>query len=388
MTDLENNQLNKFAKRERQRRVFSRGKLVFDRVKRSLNSRKKKVDVKNIEIPAAVAHTTLMKSKTVSPQRKLTFQAAFLAFLVFVISGVSDVSTFTAGAYDYSQSYLDSYFLPGEILIADNEGFLVKINPQTDTSTRQKLRDFAVHTVAQSETLSEISEIYGVKTDTIMWANGISNANRLRAGQQVSVPPIDGISYKVGSNDTVSAISKKYNIASDVIIAHNELDGDKLRKGERIFLPGAEPVYEAAPRIAQASGNYIQRDLTPSTAGPSVGRVFIFPTIGRITQGYRAGHYALDIANRASPTIWAAGAGTVTKIKYSNIGYGNHLVVDHGGGLQTLYAHFASINVSVGDSVDQGTPLGVMGTTGRSTGIHLHWEVMSGGVKQNPTNYY
>jgi murein DD-endopeptidase MepM/ murein hydrolase activator NlpD len=383
MTDL-----NKFAKRERQRRSFSTKKLLLARLKRYLTSRSSKKGQARIEIPAAQAHTTLMKRRAFSPQRKLTFQATFVAFVMFVLSGFSNVSGFTAGAVDYTEQYLDSYFLPGEVLIADDEGFLVKINPQTETSTRQKLRDFAVHTVASSETLSEIAEQYGVRTNTIMWANGISNANRLRAGQQLSVPPIDGISYKVSSGDTIDKIAKKYDIVSDIIIAHNELEDASLQRGQRIFLPGAEPVYEAAPQAVYTAGNYVQADLTPNNSAPAAGQIFIFPTTGRITQGYRPGHYAFDIANRASPTIWAAGAGTVEKVKYSNVGYGNHLVINHGGGLKTLYAHFASISVSVGDQVDQGTPLGVMGTTGRSTGIHLHWEVISGGIKQNPANYY
>jgi murein DD-endopeptidase MepM/ murein hydrolase activator NlpD len=133
--------------------------------------------------------------------------------------------------------------------------------------------------------------------------------------------------------------------------------------------------------------------LAGSTDAPTVGKVFIRPTRGIITQGYKRGHYALDIADASKPPVWAAGSGTVIKASSGTWGggYGNHVIIDHGNGMQTLYAHLDYLDVSNGDYVSQGAVIGRMGRTGRvygRTGIHLHFEVRKNGVKQNPAAYY
>jgi len=115
--------------------------------------------------------------------------------------------------------------------------------------------------------------------------------------------------------------------------------------------------------------------------------------MGSITNGYKAGHYAIDIADRSKPAVWAAGGGTVVKASSGTWGggYGNHVIIDHGNGVKTLYAHLDSLNVYDGQAVSQGDVIGIMGNTGRvygATGIHLHWEVIDNGVKKNPTLYY
>ena len=101
----------------------------------------------------------------------------------------------------------------------------------------------------------------------------------------------------------------------------------------------------------------------------------------------------MDIGDRSRPPVWAAGGGTIVKASSGTWGggYGNHVIVDHGGGLQSLYAHLGTLNVYKGQYVNQGDILGMMGNTGRVygvTGIHLHWEVRKNGVKHSPYNYY
>ncbi|KKS21623.1 MAG: Peptidase M23 family protein, partial [Candidatus Roizmanbacteria bacterium GW2011_GWC2_41_7] len=113
----------------------------------------------------------------------------------------------------------------------------------------------------------------------------------------------------------------------------------------------------------------------------------LFPTTGSITQQPVWYHMALDIANRAAPDVYAAEAGTVSLATCYQWGYGCHIIVDHGNGMQTLYAHLSSFYVSAGQSVGRGDALGRMGSTGRSTGTHLHFEVRNGGVAINPWNY-
>jgi murein DD-endopeptidase MepM/ murein hydrolase activator NlpD len=114
------------------------------------------------------------------------------------------------------------------------------------------------------------------------------------------------------------------------------------------------------------------------------GGTFIWPTSGKITQRYVWYHRGLDIANKSGPAIVAARAGRISAVIYGRYGYGNHVVVDHGDGYQTLYGHMNRIYVQANQQVSAGQALGQMGSTGRSTGTHLHFEVIRNGVKLNP----
>lgn len=334
------------------------------------------------------------------PQKKLLFQAVLLSMVALVATSITPGGTFTAASMTYSQEYIATYSLPGDVLVADEDGYLVKINPQTDDSSRIGLTDYAVHTVESGETLSVIAARYGVGIDTIKWENGVSNANTLRVGQKLLVPPVDGISYEVSGTDTLSKIAEKYEISTDAIIAQNGLESDVIAKGQDLFLPDARPINPPSTIVA---GNYIAPSVSrgnasavsaaPSSAAPAYGATFIYPTRGKITQGYHGGHYAIDIGDRSMPPIWAAGGGTIIKASSGTWGggYGNHVIIDHGNGLKSLYAHLDSLNVYEGQWVNQGDVLGIMGNTGRVygvTGIHLHWEVILNGVKQNPNNFY
>lgn len=134
-----------------------------------------------------------------------------------------------------------------------------------------------------------------------------------------------------------------------------------------------------------------------SASSPSNSASMIFPTEGKISAGFHTGHYAIDISNSNSPHIWAVADGTIMKVIADCVegnfscggGYGNHVIIDHGNGLHTLYSHLASINVKVGDPVHQGDILGKMGITGRVSDkdIHLHFEVHKNGVKEDPKKY-
>lgn len=325
------------------------------------------------------------------------FQAGVVAVTGILMSSITSAGTFSPVAMDYSDDYIESYSLPGDILVADESGYVVKVNPQTEQSNRVGLTDYAVHTVESGETLSVIAAAYGIDVKTIMWENNMGDANSLRIGQSLLIPPVDGIGYKVQSGDTLDKIASKYKIDVEKIIAQNGLDGSTIEKGQQIFLPGAVPI---APPVSVASGyrnvsgyTNVRVNAPSSDAIPAIGKMFIFPTHGGVTQGYSSAHYALDIADRSKPPIWAAAGGTVEKASFGTWGggYGNHIIVNHGNGVKTLYAHMSSLNVSVGDTVSQGDVIGIMGNTGRvygATGIHLHWEVIINGVRVNPYNYF
>jgi len=112
----------------------------------------------------------------------------------------------------------------------------------------------------------------------------------------------------------------------------------------------------------------------------------MWPTSGRISQRFSWYHPGVDIANSSNPQVSAAQSGTVVTVGWDGRGYGNYVVVDHGNGYRTLYGHMlnASIVVSLGSKVNQGQKLGIMGSTGRSTGTHLHFEIIGAKGKVDP----
>ncbi|PIZ76738.1 hypothetical protein COY05_00175 [Candidatus Peregrinibacteria bacterium CG_4_10_14_0_2_um_filter_38_24] len=334
----------------------------------------------------------------VAPQKRLLFQASVVSIVALAMTSITAGGNFTAASMMYQESYMESYITPGDVLVSDENGYIVKMNPITDSSSRVGLSDYAVHVVESGESLSVIAARYGLKSETIMWENHLANANSLRIGQSLRVPPVDGVSYTVKSGDTLDKIAKKYSISQDVIVAQNGLSTETLAKGQSVFLPNAKPINGdliagSTYRVSSVTRDIRAISAAPSNAAPAVGKIFIFPTRGKITQGYHSGHYAIDIADRSKPPIWSAASGTVIKASSGTWGggYGNHVIIDNGDGVQTLYAHMDSVSVSVGQHVNQGEVIGIMGNTGRVygiTGIHLHWEVMINGVKKNPINYY
>lgn len=324
--------------------------------------------------------------------------------LLFIVGSVTPMQANGLYAGEYGEYYVDTSAFQNGIL-SDGEGYLTKMNPQTHQGDRSSMTDNLTHTVKSGETLSVIANGYGLKTNTVLWANGLANANSLKVGQKLVIPPVDGVTHSVGSNESIDKIAEKYKVDAEAIQKQNGLLADAtVSAGDKIYIPDGKPI--APPRAAPARVGSSSRSvsgtsvavgapvaLADSTAAPAGGASFIFPTRGKITQGFHAGHYAYDIADVSKPPIWAAGAGTIIKASSGTWGggYGNHIIIDHGNGLKTLYAHMDYLSVGVGDYVTQGQVLGRMGNTGNvrgRTGIHLHWEVIKNGVKQVPGNYY
>ncbi|MCC7197337.1 M23 family metallopeptidase [Candidatus Peregrinibacteria bacterium] len=333
--------------------------------------------------------------------------------LLFVVASVSPVDALYGDAFativdpGVDMSELDS------ALMTDQEGYIAKINPQTDSGDRSTMNDHLVHVVSSGETVSTIAASYNLKSSTVLWENGLTNANSIRVGQQLLIPPVDGLTHKVGKGENVEKIAKSYSVDAEAIKKQNRLVASNLTVGQEVFIPGAKPLETDVPTVRTTPTRISSSSRSNSTAGTKTGgavlassddkpagdKPFIFPTRGSITQGFHKGHYAYDIANTSKPPIWAAGAGTVTKattgcgnVSYGcGGGYGNHVIIDHGNGLKTLYGHMEYLEVGVGDVVTQGQVVGKMGRTGNvrgRTGIHLHFEVIKNGVKQTPANYY
>lgn len=264
-------------------------------------------------------------------------------------------------------------------------------------------RDITTYIVKSGDTIGGIAQSQGVSLTTILTANGLTSRSYIRPGDELTILPVDGITHKVKSGDTVSRIARLYSAKSEDIIAQNKLknDGSDIVIGETLIVPGGRkaPTYVAPKRTVNKTTAIAQRfsqvAAPPASASTPAGSGYIWPANTRIiTQYYGWRHGGLDIAGKMGTAIYAAKGGTVTKASHPsggrcswNSGYGCYIVIDHGGGIKTLYAHNTKLFVNVGDRVSQGQTIALMGSTGRSTGPHLHFEVRVGGSRQNPLRY-
>lgn len=244
------------------------------------------------------------------------------------------------------------------------------------------------YTVQPGDTISEIAENFGITTNTILWENNLTSYSVVRPGDKLAILPTSGVEHKVASGETVASIAKKYDVAPEKIIDANLLgSADDIKIGENLIIPGGKKVAPAP--------TYVVRTITqPSVSAPIAPKVvatgnMIWPTeCRRISQYYGYRHTGADIACGFGKEIYAADDGTVTKAQAGwNGGYGTMITIDHGNGKQSLYGHLSTLFVKAGETVTQGQNIGLMGSTGRSTGPHLHFEVRSGGVRQNPLYY-
>jgi murein DD-endopeptidase MepM/ murein hydrolase activator NlpD len=249
------------------------------------------------------------------------------------------------------------------------------------------------YTVQPGDNVETIAQRFGVLPTTIVWSNSEveENPDLLRVGQELTILPVDGILYTVKANDTLSGIAERFKVKIEDIIRsplNNLSDGANLVPGMRIVIPGG--VKPFVPKVVRPQA---ARQPAPGRryVGPApsffASGAFAWPTRGYISQYFRTYHRGLDIANAIGTPIAASDGGYVTYAGWSNIGYGYMVQLDHGNGFSTLYAHLSQWYVSPGQSVARGQIIGAMGSTGNSTGPHLHFEIRYGGVPQNPLLY-
>lgn len=312
----------------------------------------------------------------------------------------------------YSSSFLNTSFfllvvtaiIAGPI-IAENNPFIsaieyereknnydatvVEYNPyeqSVGTDISNKGRDKVVaYTVQGGDTLAGIAKKFQVNTDTIKWENDLKS-DSIKPGQKLDIPPGIGIVHKVVSGDNIYNIAKKYKADAQTIVnwpfnEFGDYENFTLVPGQTIFVPNG------IPEQAQPLQNPNYSAIAQIQAGVKGTSNFIWPTSGAITQYPIWYHMALDIANASAPPVLAADTGTVVYSDCINWGYGCHIIIDHGNGYQTLYGHLQRRDVEAGQTVSQGQQIGQMGSTGRSTGTHLHFEIRTGGQLLNPLNF-
>ena len=261
----------------------------------------------------------------------------------------------------------------GEISIVGGTALLSESGPNgsladvgSDLNQHGRISVYVVH---EGDTLSQIAKMYGVTTNTIAWNNDIQRGV-IRPGQTLVILPISGIQHTVKKGDTVASIAKLYKADADEVWQYNELSENAvLAVGTIIVVPDGElsPV-ATSPVTSNLRG----------AGGPEYAGYYMRPLLGgRKTQGLH-GYNGVDIggvARGAAVLASATGEVTIARAGGYNGGYGSYIVISHANGTQTLYAHLNNVDVYTGQQVVQGQVIGGVGSTGKSTGNHLHFEV-------------
>lgn len=258
------------------------------------------------------------------------------------------------------------------------------------------VRDRVVdYVVEPGDSLSSIAYEFNVSIATILWENNLGLTSTIRPGNVLRIPPTTGVMYIVKKGDTIKKIATTYSAKTEEIIAFNKLreDGSDLTIGERIMIPnGVKPQQRAIVQAPRTTASFNRVAVPAGSSSAPSARGFVWPSAARtITQYYGWSHHAVDIAGPWQSATYAAKAGTVLIAQCGwNSGYGCYIVIDHGGGVKTLYGHHSKLLVSPGDHVEAGQTIGLMGNTGKVrgvTGIHLHFEIQISGVRVNPLGY-
>lgn len=265
--------------------------------------------------------------------------------------------------------------VPTPEVVARVEATVPTPDPPRVEEKRQEKASIFVHKVNAGETLWDIALAYGVSVDTISSANDMKNKNYLSIGQELQIPSVNGVLHQVATGESLWEISERYNVSVDEITRVNEItDPSRIQPNTKLVIPGAT---QLRPRDVLLVNGQLQK-------------AFDWPVRGRIssTYGPRWGkmHNGLDIAISTGTPVKAAADGRITFAGW-NGGYGILVIIDHGNGIETRYAHNSRLNVKVGQKVTRGETVAYSGNTGVSTGPHVHFEIRYRNNPVNPQTY-
>ncbi len=268
--------------------------------------------------------------------------------------------------------------------------------------------DVEKYTVLDGDTIFGIAEKFGLQPETILWANYyvlLDDPHALKPGQVLNILPVDGTYHQWQAGEGLNGISTYYGVKPDDIINFpaNKLDaatiGDlahpNIAPGTWLVIPGGrrEFISWSAPLGVTRENPASARVLGPGACDPVSGGAigygtFIWPANKHYLSGFdytpSTNHYGIDIAGNLGEAVYATDAGVIVYAGWNNYGYGNMIMIDHGNNFQSLYGHLSAINVTCGQSVGQGDVIGAIGSTGHSSGPHLHFEIRSLSSFVNP----
>lgn len=284
-----------------------------------------------------------------------------------------------------------------------SEGYLVRAAVPRTTEGEQAVQDTATteaeqptatptpepplvqpYVVQAGDTVVGLARRFGITPETILSANpGLAgNPDLLQLGEEIQIPALSGVLHVVQAGDTLASIAERYQVDIGAIVAcegNHLVEPYTIQPGQQIMVPGGVWTH--------TTQGYVTATRAPANGAVQATGQFIWPTSGAITQGCWAGHVAIDIGASTGTPIYAADAGYVLESGWTDVGYGQYVLIDHGNGYSTLYAHMSQRLVSAGETVERGQEIGLVGSTGNSTGPHLHFEIYLNGVLQNPLHY-
>lgn len=277
--------------------------------------------------------------------------------------------------FEHLDNFMSSFALDDSLKV-DSDGKLLDADFSVDSSIIVQAVTYQNYKVKSGDTISGITKKFGLSNiSTLIAVNDISNVRQLAAGQKLKIPSMDGIVYTVQKGDSINSIVGKYNIKMEALLDANELSSEELTVGQVLFIPGAA--------------------LDRKTLQNAMGELFILPISAAFRwsspygwradpfTGVRSFHTGTDMACPQGTPILASQSGRVSAVS-SNRVYGNYVIIDHGNGYQTLYAHMYKALVKKGAWVSQGTRIGLVGSTGYSTGPHLHFMAYKNGTRIDP----
>lgn len=277
----------------------------------------------------------------------------------------------------------------GSLPVINDDTLAPLPNPRT-YQTKLPAHNFQMHEVARGETPNIIASQYGISADTLLGGNTwlSQESNQLQVGAQLVILPVNGVLHKVRAGETIESIAELYQVPEADIIAYGpnnlEFPFYRLVPETELLIPGASigQFFFTAPK-----------SVATNAAGQPQWKVFgtgtyIWPVNGRcITQFYNGFHPGLDVSAGEGSPVYASDTGTVTYASFAAgtyYDYGNLIVLNHGNGFETFYAHLSSIGVFPGQTVTQGELIGFTGNTGRSSGPHIHFEIRDRDFRLNP----
>lgn len=299
-----------------------------------------------------------------------------VSFFVFMLGKVLNSSKFV-NSQEINPDYLSNVT---DIIPQRN----VAITTIPESRKRTEPFDY---TVQPGDTLSSIGNNFKISIDALRYVNNLNTDSVLKIGQVLTIPPISGLIHKVAPGDSLNSIARKYDVPSQAIADFNYiLDTSKLAVGTELVIPNAKV---PQPVIVPAGPTTISPGPVTDT-GASYGWCLWPTTVRIITQNFSWYHNGVDIAvpaGQGMPSLYACAEGVVIRSGWDPFGLGLHVIIDHGNGYQTVYGHMSRLDVGYGERVSKGQSIGIMGSTGRSTGPHIHFMVKYQGVPQNPLNY-
>lgn len=260
----------------------------------------------------------------------------------------------------------------------------------TNIPTRSRT-DVIVYSVTTGDSVFGIAKSFNIKPETILWANYDQlndSPDMLNPGMALNVPPVDGVYYQWQDGDTLETVASKFDAKVGDILAWEgnnfDLTNPVVEPDQWIMIPNGHREFRQwlVPTIARAHSGVSKSVLGPGACegdydGAYGSGAFAWPSANHTLSGndYWSGHLGIDIAGALGDGVFASDAGVVVFAGWANGGYGNMIMIDHGNGYQSLYAHLSSVSAGCGQSVYTGTYIGAIGSTGNSTGAHLHFEV-------------